>query len=259
MIVWLSGGLANQLFMYAFGKSMSERRHEPVQFYWQRSVWDYALNDFAMKVELVNQPVYNPVYNEATFSFDPGVYSTPPNTYFKGYWQTEKYFFNPEKLRQEIKLRDKLRAGVAGVAEQLRDTNSVFIHIRRGDYLKPGTAAFHGNLGHADASESGSYYSRAIEYVKGKVDSPQFVIFSDDPAWCEQNFPYPVISSLGFERHEDLYLMSQCQHGIAANSSFSWWGNWLGDRPDRVCVAPKKWFNADLDTKDIIPDRWTRL
>jgi hypothetical protein len=257
MIVWLSGGLANQLFMYAFGKSMSAHCQEPVQFYWQRSVWNYELDKYAITIPLVNQPIYNMVYNEATFAFDKGAYAAPPNTYFKGYWQTEKYFKDPVLLREEIKLRNPLRPEVIQVAEQLRRENSVFIHVRRGDYLKPGTAEFHGNLGHANTADS--YYRQAINYVTEKVNTPKFVVFSDDPAWCEQNFPYPVISSQGFDKHEDLYLMSQCKHGIGANSTFSWWGNWLGDYPGRVCVAPKKWFNADLDTKDIIPDRWVRL
>jgi hypothetical protein len=259
MIVWLSGGLANQLFMYAFGISMSHHYGESVQFYWQRTTWDYALNEFVMRVNLVNQPVYNPRYTEATFAFDKGVYSNPPNTYFKGYWQTEKYFFNPDQLRKEIRFRDQPSGPVAQVADWLRNENSVFIHIRRGDYLNPGTAAYHGNLGHANVNDNDNYYKRAIDYVTERVDSPKFVVFSDDPAWCQQNFPYPVISSHGFTRHEDLYLMSQCKHGIGANSSFSWWGNWMGDYPGRICVAPKKWFNADLDTKDVVPDRWIRL
>jgi len=57
-----------------------------------------------------------------------------------------------------------------------------------------------------------------------------------------------------------MYLMSKCRHGIGANSSFSWWANWLGEYPGRICVAPKKWFvKDDLDTRDLIPDRWVTL
>jgi hypothetical protein len=253
VIVRLTGGLANQLFMYAFGRSLSEKRHEPVKFFWARSTWDYALDKFNCQVDLVNAPLYNPIYDEKTFGFDKDVYATPPDTYFRGYWQTEKYFVNPQRLREEITLR-LIRPEVAYVADLLRNQNSVFVHVRRGDYLNPGTAAYHGNLGHASLQEG--YYKDAVNYILEKVNDPKFVVFSDDPEWCRQNLPYPVIN---FEHHEDLYLMSQCKHGIGANSTFSWWANWLGEYPGRVCIAPNKWFNAEADTRDIIPERWVKI
>lgn len=254
MIVRLTGGLANQLFMYAFGRSLSEQRHEPVKFFWARSTWDYALNKFNVWVDLVNAPLHNPIYDEKTFGFDQGVYATPPDTYFRGYWQTEKYFVNTKRLREEMTLRF-IRLEVEELAKRLRGENFTFIHVRRGDYLNPGTAAYHGNLGHASLTEG--YYKTAIEYMDEKVNYFNPVVFSDDPAWCKQNLPFPVIT--GFSHDEDLYLMSQCRHGIGANSTFSWWGAWLGDYPGRVSVFPQKWFNADADTRDIIPDRWVRL
>ncbi len=74
MIVRLTGGLANQLFMYAFGRSLSAQRHEPLKFVWARSTWDYALDKFNAQVDLVNPPLYNPIYDEKTFAFDKDVY-----------------------------------------------------------------------------------------------------------------------------------------------------------------------------------------
>jgi len=254
VIVRLTGGLANQLFMYAFGRSLSAQRHEPLKFVWARSTWDYALDKFNAQVDLVNPPLYNPIYDEKTFAFDKDVYATPRDTYFRGYWQTEKYFVDPKGLREEITLRF-IRPEVQELANRLSGESFTFIHVRRGDYLSPGTAAYHGNLGHASLAEG--YYKTAIEYMNEKVNYFNPVVFSDDPMWCKQNLPFPVIT--GFAPHEDLYLMSQCKHGIGANSTFSWWANWLGERPDRVCIAPQKWFNAEADTRDIIPERWVRL
>lgn len=254
MIVRITGGCANQLFMYAFGRSLSAQRNESLKFVWCRSTWDYALNNFNAQVDLVNLPIYNPIYDEKTFAFDFGVFTTPPDTYFRGYWQSSKYFHDHKALREELTLRF-IRPEVQELAKRLRDENSVFVHVRRGDYLNPGTAAYHGNLGHASLTEG--YYKDAISYMKEKVDDPKFHVFSDDPEWCKQNLPFPVIT--GFASHEDLYLMSQCRHGIGANSTFSWWSAWLGDYEGRVNVFPKKWFNAEADTRDIIPERWVRL
>lgn len=260
MIVRLTGGLCNQIFMYAFGRSMSLRRNEPVQFDWRPSPGRdyYALDAYNVKVDLVKKPMQAPfVYIEPGFAFDAKALEQPTGTAFIGYWQSEKYFFKSEIWREELTLQRPMRYAAIRVAEQLRRENSVFIHVRRGDYLNPGTAAYHGNLGHANLQEG--YYKDAIAYITEKVNNPKFVIFSDDPTWCQQNMPYPVISAQGFNRCEDLYLMSQCRHAILANSSFSWWGAWLGDYSGRICIAPKKWFNADVDTSTLIPDRWVRL
>lgn len=258
MIVRLTGGLANQLFMYAFGKSLALRRGVPVQFVWQRSTWDYALDLYNTKIELVPPPTSNAlVYDERTFAFDNDALNVLPGTYMRGYWQSEKYFFQPEVWRQDLTLREPVSPLARRAVDHLNSVESVFIHVRRGDYLNPGTAAFHGNLGHADLKQG--YYADAIEFVKQRVVKPEFYVFSDDPQWCRDYLPYPVISMQGFSRQEDLYVMSQCRHGIMANSTFGWWANWLGDRPGRVVVAPKKWFNAQADLSSIIPERWTRL
>jgi Glycosyl transferase family 11 len=257
MIVRLTGGLGNQLFMYAFGRSLSDYKGEELRFYWSRSSWDYGLDAYNTYVKLVNYPHNSPTYDEKTFAFDSDVYANPPNTFFRGYWQTEKYFYDPEGLRKEISLK-VISPKLAEEADCLRNENSVFVHVRRGDYLNPGTAAFHGNGGHAGPNEG--YYRDAMDYVRERVTNPQFYVFSDDPLWCLENFPtHHVVSGLGFNAHEELYLMSQCRHGIGANSTFSWWANWLGEHPSRICVAPKKWFNNDFDTKDLIPERWTRI
>jgi len=253
VIVRLTGGMSNSLFMWAFGQSLSKQRQEEVKYCWCRSTWDYSLDKFAIDVPLVNPPINNPIYDEKTFAFDEGVYTAPPNSYYRGYWQTERYMLDKEEIRKKIVLRE-IRPEVALVADLLRNQNSVFLHIRRGDYLTPGTAAYHGNLGHASLQEG--YYKDAVNYILEKVNDPKFIVFSDDPEWCRQNLPYPVIH---FSHHEDLYLMSQCKHGIGANSTFSWWANWLGETPDRICIAPVKWFNAEADTRDIIPQRWVKL
>jgi Glycosyl transferase family 11 len=255
LIVRLTGGLCNQLFLYAFGRGVSLERNLPVQFYFGRSTWDYGLNPYVAKIKLVNRPQNMFTYEEPGFAFDERVYATPSNTYFIGYFQTERYFKKQENIiRQELTLKE-IRPEVQELAKRLQDENSVFIHVRRGDYLNPGTAAYHGNLGHASLTEG--YYKDAISYIKEKVDGSKFHVFSDDPGWCKQNLPFPVIT--GFAPHEDLYLMSQCRHSIGANSTFSWWGSWLGDYEGRVNVFPKKWFNAEADTRDIIPERWVRL
>jgi hypothetical protein len=148
---------------------------------------------------------------------------------------------------------------------KLYGERSTFLHVRKTDYLEKGDP--HTSLGK-------DYYAAAIAKVREKCKDAKFFVFSDDPGWCRKEFPdFQVVdhnkpggryfgSDMPGKEHEDIWLMSLCRHGVIANSSFSWWGAWLGDeQEDRVVVAPRQWFGpklAHLDTKDLVPERWTK-
>jgi len=88
-------------------------------------------------------------------------------------------------------------------------------------------------------------------------------VFSDEPQWAEKNlktgFPTTYISG-NKSGYQDLQLMIDCQHNVLANSSFSWWGAWLNPNPDKIVIAPKKWFNdPSVDASDLIPESWIKL
>jgi hypothetical protein len=140
---------------------------------------------------------------------------------------------------------------------------SVFVHVRRTDYV--------GNPYHVVLPMD--YYGEAAALVAAKVPNPVFFVFSDDPEWCEANFklPYntmiPGIYDRALQHHlgredAEMYLMRLCGHAIIANSSFSWWGAWLGaDKNGGIVIAPKSWVGPawkDAPT-DIVPGRWIRL
>lgn len=257
MLVRLTGGLGNQLFQWAFGRSLSVKKQEPVQYVFERSCFDYELYKYDIEISQIDQilSAHN-TYDEQTFRFHPEALSQPPGTYYRGYWQTEKYF-DWHRIRKELRRKDKPSALTIGVGDIMaRNPNSVFVHVRRGDYVK--AAEYHGLLGI-------DYYTEAMDRVKHHVPEAKFYIFSDDMEWCRQNFSTDN-NILGFtepDKHDELYLMSRCSHAIIANSSFSWWGAWLGDASQisRIVVAPQKWFGpeANLDSSDVCPDRWTRI
>lgn len=256
MIVRLTGGIGNQLFGYLFGRALSLRRNEPVQFHWAKATREYALDLYNVDVELVQPTGNEPIYDEPGFAFDANALNQPPNTYYRGYWQSPKYWqkYWPE-LRKHLTLKDPVRIEIEAIAKRLAyDPSSVFLHVRRNDYVtNPGVSAFHGNLGM-------DYYERAIQAVRQRLSNPHFMVFSDDPVWCAQNFKFPVISTENYQRHEDLYLMQHCWHGIGANSSFSWFANWLGNHPNRIAVMPEKWFtDASINTLDLMPATWIRV
>ncbi len=268
MIVYLGGGLCNQLFQYSFGRSVSLARNEELFFEKTslgRTNRAYGLGAFNIELKFVDKPTTG-YYGEPIFHFDPGVYTAPKDSYFSGCWQTERYF-NIPVIRRELILRNLVSEQTRRVADEILATpHSAFIHVRRGDYLHPVQSAYHGNMG-AD------YYARAIEYIRERVSDVKFFVFSDDHAFCKRNFPEfrvvdhieglhinPDPNGAGLE-HEDLFMGSLCHHAILPNSTFGWWMAWLGDTQlNRLVVAPKKWFaNVNLRSDDIVPERWVKL
>ena len=159
-----------------------------------------------------------------------------------GYFQSEKYFENIKDLIQfyfepvdsiSIKLKNKYESILL---------NSCAVHVRRGDFV--------GNKTHQVCDLD--YYNRAIELIKSKTQIDNFLIFSNDIVWCKANFPSNFHFIDGNLDVEDLFLISFCTTQIISNSSFSWWGAWLNKNPNKIVIAPKRWFaDGKLDDKDI--------
>lgn len=194
------------------------------------------------------------------FHFDPNILKVGKNTYLDGTWQSEKYFEDSKKIiYNDFTYRDKPDPKNKKFIYQIMNSSSISIHIRRGDYYADyKTHKFHGvcNL---------DYYYKAVSIITQKIKAPHFFIFSDDPGWARKNLhlKYPfIIIDHNFQKknYEDLRLMSFCKHNIIANSSFSWWGAWLNQNPDKIIIAPKKWFqNLFINTEDLIPKSWIKI
>jgi hypothetical protein len=232
MISYLQGGLGNQMFQYAAGLGVARRLNEPLEinnsFYNQHKQRQYELNCFPVSA-LVTQNVSDSI-QENGFRFQ----EISQSGMMVGYWQSEKYFEHiVDEIRKEFTL-----------PKHTIDADMVAVSVRRGDYLSLGDV-FH-NLDE-------EYYREAREVFPDAT----FVVFSDDPEWCEQNLNWADIVVKGNPAIVDLALLSSFKNHIIANSSFAWWGAWLANG-DTV-VAPKNWFTNGLDTTDLIPNRWIRI
>ncbi len=144
----------------------------------------------------------------------------------------------------------------AEMAVQIAAGPSVALHVRRGDYVALG----------ATAVCDQAYYTTALKAVTdGLADTPTVFIFSDDPTWARDNLEVPfekvVVDLNGRETaHEDMRLMSLCQHNVIANSTFSWWSAWLNQNPAKRVAAPARWFaNDHQHNPDILPDDWIAI
>ncbi|WP_229743119.1 alpha-1,2-fucosyltransferase [Hymenobacter qilianensis] len=181
--------------------------------------------------------------------------------YIDGLWQSEKWFDEiGQSIRNDFVFPAFVSATAQEIALQLRATDSVSLHIRRGDYLTEAEAAKYASVCSLE------YYERAVNEVVAKVGKGiTLYVFSDDIAWAEQHLkvPYPCVFVKNAPQqpsHEDMHLMSLCQHHIIANSTYSWWGAWLGRNPEKVVVAPHMWFpKINVTSEMIVPTSWVKL
>lgn len=179
--------------------------------------------------------------------------------YLDGGWQSEGYFYDVEQtIRDDLRIVPPADVMNQRMAEKIRNSQAVALHVRWFD--APGEISLH-NI-------SSAYYQDAIDLMEGKLESPHYFLFSDNPVEAEKKFSLPegrityVSHNQGDENaYADLWLMSQCQHFIIANSTFSWWGAWLGKCAEKIVVCPADEIRGTTwwGFKGLIPDRWVKV
>ena len=276
-----SGRLGNQMFQYAALRGIAANRG----FDWgvppegTSGVDEYGCeNNYCMfetfkmtgatkEHQHIGEDVQWAIWKE--FHFNEQIFNKcPDNINLDGYFQTEKYFKNVDKeLREDFQFQDEIYKPCKEMIDSLGDDRKIFLHIRRGDPKLPWAYV---NLEAAHPVCTWDYYEEALKQFP---DDIPVVVFSDVIDWCkEQDFFKPdrfVMSETTDEFADgqrvpwtDLCLMSLCTDAIIANSSFSWWGAWLIDNPDKTVVAPKKWFGPQYDhykMDDLIPEGWIQV
>jgi len=252
------GQLGNQMFQYATVVGVADKtgttfcvpQHTDVMVDNLGNKLRIELFDvFDIQPEKVGFIVTDRNYQEKDFTFDEGIFQIDPNrdTCLVGFFQTERYFSHiSDRIRKEFTFKPNIIGDCNEILEMF--DNPIALHIRRGDYLING--GNHHNL-------SNEYYEQALKEFD---DDRQVVIFSDDPEWCLKQPLFDgdrFIVSEGNGPYHDLYLMSQCSDFIIANSTYSWWGAWLGNRGK--VIAPNVWFgpnNSHKSLKDLYPKHW---
>lgn len=170
-----------------------------------------------------------------------------------GFFQSEKYFKNHEKeIKKLFKPTKEIIKIINDKYSNILSGRTTSIHVRRGDYVR------HPQHHPIQTLE---YYQKGIELTKDKTDL--YVVFSDDVEWCKKHFQGDNVTFIEKEKdYIEIYLMSMCDNNIIANSSFSWWGAWLNNNPDKIVVGPKRWFGPaynHFNTNDIIPENWIKI
>ena len=284
-IVCIMGGLGNQMFQYAFYKSLVEA------FGYQQTMIDlssysnyqrYNHNGYELfRVFGINAPIapQNEIYRLGDFKkdffskvkrrfggkgthikefetgkFQHNIYIDNADRYYSGYWQSESYFINvSDSLRHDFTFIDDLKDKNTNIVKEILSSNAISIHVRRGDYL---------NLSEIHPTCNFQYYQKAIHEIERNIDNPHYFIFSDDIEWCQMHFGFLerknyIDWNKGQNSYIDMHLMSLCKHNIIANSSFSWWAAWLNNNLTKIVIAPEKWFG--ITTNNIALSSWIKI
>jgi hypothetical protein len=291
IVVKLQGGLGNQMFQYAIGKLMAD--DQGVDLFFDMSFFDYQEKRLGFTPRKFELDIFNPKYQiaedllirsffketrsrqirkflgisykkkykEDICKFDESILSLSSPVYLDGYFQSQKYFTSNESLIKKLFIFPSyLNEHLEDIIQSIEISNSVAVHFRRGDYVNDEiTANFHGVC-------SLSYYQNAFKFLSEKLVNPHYFIFSDDIEWVKQKVKgwatkITFVSGLyAVPSWVDMMLMSKCSHNIIANSSFSWWGAWLNYNPQKIVIAPNRWFNDEsIITSDIICNSWITM
>jgi hypothetical protein len=290
IIIKLQGGIGNQLFQYALGRTLETQFGKEVKYdlsffvnqqkYTPRT---FRLDKFNTQLHIASDAEIRAVHypfgllsristfvrkalNAAFFrryhipfepTFLPSI-QKKKSAYLEGYWQSFRYI-EPclKELRAEVTLKDTPSPMVEQMMDEMSKTESVAVHVRRGDYVNTDT-----QLESLDIT----YYRRAFSMFAQKVVNPRYYLFTDDIEWVKANFTFTgrdnvvYVSDLHLRDYEELVLMTQCKHIVIANSSFSWWGAALNHYADSIIICPYDWKNTFLKNDQFLcPEWWVRM
>jgi hypothetical protein len=292
IIIKLQGGLGNQMFQYAFASILAKKNNDCVlidkSFFeliekkpgftpreFDLAVFKKTNNEatspaiflfyhltFLDKIKKKMGFNYPKIYNEPFFGFYEKALDLKSPVYINGYFQSYKYFIGKERFIkkifsfpiEELDLQNK------NILSNIEKTNTISVHIRRGDYVNDRiTQQFHGNC-------DLDYYLDAIAILASQHKTFTLLFFSDDSDWAKEQFEYLPYPKLFIDHNKnenswkDMCLMSSCNHNIIANSSFSWWAAWLNENLDKTVIAPKNWFKTkDLNIISLLPEEWIKI
>jgi hypothetical protein len=284
IIVSLFGGLGNQMFQYAVGRVISVKKgtklsidcqflNEKYQKSKNAAIREFELSVFEIDFQnagiirknlyvpfisinflrnkiLGFHNIFNPLFVKERRYFSFQKIPERKNLYLFGYWQSWKYFAGYEEIiRNDFQFKKSLDKNNLEILGRIKATNSVGIHIRFADFQGCNILPK-------------EYFLKAIEKIIQKIPDAIFYVFSTDPDRIDEyihGVNYESVScNTGKNNYIDLQLMSNCRHNIISKSSFSWWAAWLNSNPEKIIIAPEKWYN-NSDSDDIIPPAWIRI
>lgn len=277
IIVDLYGGLGNQLFQYAFAKSLESIYDVKIEFntnffyknFKDQTIRKIGLTKFGINfieqrkniieklitkepISVLIPKINHKYFNEKNlnhYNFDK--IELKNKNYFTGYWQNYKYFdLIKKELKVDLSLDHNLINLDSKIIKEISNSNSLCIHVRRTDYI--GTPYEIVDI---------EYYKKGYELISTKISSLKTYVFSDDINWAMKNLSFiPNTTFCNYSMINDFHLMTLCKYFIIPNSTFSWWAAYLSDFKNKIVFIPDKWHKTNQKLmNNASPSNWITL
>tara|TARA_Y100000591_G_C21763057_1_gene661190 strand:+ start:51 stop:965 length:915 start_codon:yes stop_codon:yes gene_type:complete len=298
LIVRLGNGIGNQLFTYAAAYSYSKKINMNLLIDNESGFhkrFKYELNDFKLTAKIADKEYkfighlnrlkrkvfkkYNFLKKDLIFitenldknkftEYDKNFFNYNPNNniYLEGYFQSEKYFIDFKKdLLNEFTFKDEIKNKFNKYKEQIIKNNSVSIHVRKNKFLKDENHTNLDLLNNENLNINIDLINRGVKYFENKIENPKFFVWSNDFEGLREYFPSNkfifIDNGKEFNDNYDLYLMTLCKNFIISPSTFHYWGSYLANNENKICLSPpyfknKSGYYGFSNNKDIKPDWW---
>ncbi len=292
LVTRIYGGLGNQMFQYAAGKSISINRSDSLML----DTTAYGLNggvnlvdrdldilDFNIEIvpQSTNQIIRSKhpygliskactyinkrILNKYYYGWHPELYDDIHLNYLDGYFQSQNYADRiKDCINSNFKLKPYLETEISKITKIFQDNDLIAVHVRRGDYFSnPRINKWHGIC-------NAEYYERGIQYFRKHHPKMNIILFSDDVNWCRNNIEglksslsisdYAKKNGVLLRASQELFLMSQCRHFLISNSTFSWWAQYLCRNEHKEIVSPSSWnLNPKSKNINLMDPKWHKI
>ena len=294
LTVRLAQGIGNQLFMYANAYSLSKSYNyqlfiDNTSGYFKKKdqLRTYELNNFLLEENLATSDLKFDTHsknlkrkilikldkfrnyrsfilekkdaNKKTFFTKINLDNYSNKLFLEGHFESEKYFYEyKDDLKKIFKVKNNLLENNNLYMNDIKNNNSVSICIRQNRYSE-------GRLKNNDKSlkftkDTIDYIHRAITYIKKKIDNPMFFVWSNDFKNLREHFnerEYVFVENSINKSLNDFHLFNFSKHFIVGPTSFHWWGAWLNNNPNKICLRPKN-INPS-NNNDFWPNEWISI
>jgi len=295
IVAKISEGLGNQLFMYANAYAVSKKFSlnlclDPYSGYRKNNIRSFMLDNFNISSTIAPSDwIFSSNYRnlikkikikhdflkkKKSFFFELKdknkitKYNSikldkMKNTfYIDGNFESEKYFLNYRKdLLNEFSFKKDLRDNK--YLNIINNNNVVSISVRQNRFSERKNNKnniYSINKSNDFLVETVDYIYQSVKFIKTKINNPKFLLWSNDFTDLEKYFPKnKFLHVINAENKilNDFYLLTQCKYFIVGPSTFSWWGAWLSNKEDKICVRPKN-INPSNNI-DFWPETWISI
>jgi hypothetical protein len=244
----LDGGLGGRMFQIAAAFVLALDNNDQCAFNFSMGsmsqdhpLLTYRNNVYRKLKDLSDDWIPEYCYRERRYNFDPIPYRK--NLMLSGFFSSEKYFNHRRKEIIEL-FKDKETIN----SIKLDFKNSISLHVRRGDYLV-----------NASYVCPESYYKNALKFMDSQTRIDRIYVISDDIPWCKATFKdQRIVFIEDSPDYIDFYIQTLCTHNIISNSTFSRWGAYLNENPNKIVCAPAVWFGGSTanEITDVFLNNW---